>query len=270
MEQTTLKKTLKRRIKSLQKHLKKATAALEACKNHEKVFHQAKLLQAHLYLIKKGEKQVVVSDWEKNGEPVLIEMDLPPKEELKRRFKLAKKLKVGLPYQEIEVEKTQLAIENFCAILKELEMLETKEELDLFQKKYTLPIPQQKIAKEKSPPIKPYIEYISKTGIPIWVGKSAAKNDLMTFSFANGNDLWLHVSDYPGSHVVIHSKEPIDNETLQMALKLALRYSKAASHKEAFVSTTKVKHVRRFGNIKGKVQISNEKRIYVKISSLNL
>ena len=37
----------------------------------------------------------------------------------------------------------------------------------------------------------------------IYVGRNNKSNDLLTFDYAKKDDLWLHVKDAPGSHVVI-------------------------------------------------------------------
>lgn len=121
--------------------------------------------------------------------------------------------------------------------------------------------------KEKEKKELPFREYISETGFKILVGKSSKSNDILTFQYAKGNDLWLHVKDYPGSHVVImrpKGKE-VDQATIEKAVSLACYYSKAKNAAHAEVCLTEKKYVSRLGKKgDGKVQISKQKIIKYK------
>ncbi|MFM2393166.1 MAG: hypothetical protein RLZZ546_1148, partial [Bacteroidota bacterium] len=41
------------------------------------------------------------------------------------------------------------------------------------------------------------------TGSHIIYGENARDNDILTFTHKNKNDLWFHVQEYPGSHVIL-------------------------------------------------------------------
>lgn len=259
-ELTCVKATLKRRIRTLKKALHKAEMHLAECNDWHSLKHAAELIQANLYRLKKGDVSLEVQDWE-NDQPVTLSLDsrLKPHEEIAKRFRKAKKLEKGLPYAINQLSQIKQSLDQWQNCLLELETLE---DLAAFKEKYDI-YPQKQISKESKEPKKPYIEYFSKTGIPIWVGRSASMNDQLTFRYARGKDLWLHVADHPGSHVVIRHESP-DEETLQQALQLALHHSKARRFKEGEVVLTHVKHVRRIGKQKGKVQIAEEKRFFIR------
>lgn len=262
-----IKKTLKRRVRTLKKSLKKKEEQYVACQQWQKLHHRAELIQSQIYRLKKGDKECVVEDWGEENTLVTIPLDpqLKPFEEVAKLFKRAGKLKKGLPHAASEKKRTEEALIKACALWEQLQAVQTEEELLALG---SLPKPQEKKEKQEKTPPKPYIEYISDSGIPIWVGKNSIKNDALTFQYAHGNDLWLHVADYPGSHVVIHPKrdQVIDEATLDKAKQLALYHSKARQSKEGEVILTQVKHVRRLGREKGKVQVAHEKRAYVKFT----
>ena len=74
----------------------------------------------------------------------------------------------------------------------------------------------------------------AKTGVPIYVGRGADKNDELTWKIARGNDLWLHTRDVPGAHVVVPldrgaggAARAVDAETLVDAATLAAHHSDA-------------------------------------------
>lgn len=257
-----IKASLRRKVKSSKKYLIKWEKYLTECQNWESIFHLGELLQANLYQIKKGAREISVSDWENEGtfRKILLNPLFSPADEVKDYFKKAKKLKKGIPFAEKEVEKGKLALEKWTSLLDKLEEDPT---LDLTQ---LFPPQEKKILDKKIPP-KPYWEFISSTKIPIWVGKNAAANDVLTFQHARGNDLWLHAADCPGSHVVVHpaQSQTIDDATLQLAFQLTLYYSKARDRKEGDIVMTQVKNVSKRSKEKGKVAIHHEKRIFSRL-----
>jgi len=87
--------------------------------------------------------------------------------------------------------------------------------------------------------------FISSDGFEILVGKKAVDNDFLTFRIAKSLDAWLHAADYPGSHVIIRSKnrEPIPQKTLLEAAGLAAFYSDAREMPKAAVNHTLKKFV---------------------------
>lgn len=253
--------SLRRKLKTSKKYHEKWEKKLAECLNWEKVFHIGELLQANLYQIAKGAKEITVLDWE-NEKQLKIPLNplISPSEEVKDYFKKAKKLKKGIPFAEKEVEKGRLAIEKWTALLTQLEEDPALDLAHLFP-------PQEKKDQEKKIPPKPYFEFLSPSHIPIWVGRNAAANDALTFQHARGNDLWLHVADFSGSHVIIHpaKNQAIDEKTLQLAFQLTLYYSKARERKEGDIVMTQVKNVRR-SKEKGKVTIHHEKRVFSRLT----
>ena len=68
-----------------------------------------------------------------------------------------------------------------------------------------------------------------RDGWEILVGKGAKDNDHLTFAVADRDDLWLHVSGWSGSHVVVRmpdgAGEP-PHEIIEHAARLAAWFSK--------------------------------------------
>lgn len=256
----SIKKAIKRRIKRLIKALNKAEEHLDHCRKWKSHKHTAELIQANFYRLKQGSTALEVYDWEID-QSILFSLDprLKLHEEVTLRFKKAKKLEKGLPFALKQVQRIKESLEYWKNALCEFTTLE----LEPFKEKYTHLFTKKPSPKDPKEPKKPYIEYLSKTGVPIWIGKSAEKNEQLTFQYARGNDLWLHVANHPGSHVVIRGESP-DEQTIQEAMQLALYHSKARRFKEGEVVLTQVKHVRRLGKQKGKVQIAEEKRVFVR------
>lgn len=262
-----LKALLKRRLKSSKKYLLAVQEKLTDALSWQKQHHEAELLQANLYLLKRGAKEIEISDWEKEGALVTLTLDpkLLPQEEVSARFKKSKKLRLGIEPLKNQLEKAAREQTRLADMLNSLEGIQNEEELEVLKTRFSLPIPQQKPSKKiPKEPSKPYLEFFSASGIPIWVGKNAKGNDQLTFHLANGNDTWLHAAGFSGSHVVIRSSKEIDEEALKDALQLALQFSKAKNEGQAEVCLTKRKFVSRLGKAAGKVQVSQQKVFFVK------
>jgi predicted ribosome quality control (RQC) complex YloA/Tae2 family protein len=84
-------------------------------------------------------------------------------------------------------------------------------------------------------------------GWNILVGKDAKNNDLLTQRYCQKNDLWLHVKDYSGSHVVIKNKagKDIPQEVKTSAAQLAIWFSPRRNQTLVPVMISEKKHIRK-------------------------
>jgi predicted ribosome quality control (RQC) complex YloA/Tae2 family protein len=260
---------LQSQLKRIHQRLEKLQKDQAACAAWQTVQHEGELLKSSFHLLKKGLTHVTVWDWEKEKEVTLsLDPKLLPQEEVALRFRRSKKLEAGIHHLEKQKEKLEKDRVQTETSLKTLVEVQTKEELDCLKKQWNwsplIPSP-KRIAQA---PALPYHEFETASGLKIWVGKNAADNERLTFSIAKGGDWWLHVKDYPGSHVVIRTlkgQEP-DPESLYDAMQLALYYSKAKSQGQGEVCITQRKFVSRFGKGQmGKVQLSKHKTVVAKL-----
>jgi predicted ribosome quality control (RQC) complex YloA/Tae2 family protein len=267
-EKTQIRKIIYRRLKKSKRSIEELTKQLNSCLAWEQTHHQAELLQANLYQIKKGMKDIEVDDWITSSK-IRISLDptLPTHKQVEKLFRQSKKLKKGiehLPRQIEEREAERARLENQLEILSRLN---SHEELSIFCNQHgwqPASTPSEK--KNETKPRLPYHRYISSKGIEILVGKKDQDNDRLTFHYANGSDWWLHVSERPGSHVIIKTQkgaEP-DPQTLHEACHLAIAHSKAKGEKGAEVVITQQKHLKRAkGRKPGTVFLSQHKKMWV-------
>jgi predicted ribosome quality control (RQC) complex YloA/Tae2 family protein len=102
----------------------------------------------------------------------------------------------------------------------------------------------------------------SSDGLTIFVGRSAGQNEEVTFRLARPDDLWLHVRDMPGAHVVIQSEAAPPDRTIEEAAGLAAYFSAARGSTSAEVALTQRRHVRKIpGGPPGLVSFRNEQTI---------
>lgn len=88
---------------------------------------------------------------------------------------------------------------------------------------------------------------VEMDGFEILVGERARDNDELTFREAAPKDLWLHVSGYPGSHVVVRNPDELPSIPRQVVERAA---GLAAWHSKARYAGGKVEvHVCRAGDV---------------------
>ena len=119
----------------------------------------------------------------------------------------------------------------------------------------------EKAPRDRSRPLR----YLSPEGFPILVGRNARQNEIVTFSEAGRDDLWLHVRDGPGAHVVIRcGGQPVPELTLNVAARLAAWYSGQRGNAGVAVAITQQRFVTRMaGGRPGQVHYRGEETISV-------
>ena len=97
----------------------------------------------------------------------------------------------------------------------------------------------------------------------ILVGRNNKENDEITFSKGQFSDIWLHIKNLPGSHVlIIKGNSKIDDDTLLYAAKLAAELSKASPGDKVTVDYCEKRFVKKIkGGKLGNVIYSNNNSI---------
>ena len=117
----------------------------------------------------------------------------------------------------------------------------------------------QKRKKQARPPkpTRSHHVFASADGFRILVGNNARQNEKVTFTHAAARDLWLHVREQPGSHVVICSGgQAVAPETVMAAAQLAAYYSqRRGEHHVPVTVTTKRQVTRLKGGRPGQVRL---------------
>lgn len=248
-------------VERLKKTLGNLERERERCLSWKDKEKEALLLQANIYRIERGQKTLEATDWE-SGKKVFIPVLGRNKEEsLRKAFLASKRLKRGLGPIEEKIQTVQDRIEKKTLELKDASSATTQRELSPFKSRFKKEA-KKELTKKKESANRPYKEYLSESGYLLLVGKSKKENDQLTFQVASPHDLWLHVSDFPGSHVVIRLKknEEPDKKTIDEAAHLAVEFSQAKGQSAADITLTKQKNLRRIKGKPGQVMV-REKRV---------
>ncbi len=275
--------TLKSELKNSSKLVNNLKKQHDDCHKWQEWQQKGELLKSHFQLLKKGEKEIVLQNYfEQNLPEITITLDpqKSPSENVEVCFKKSKKLQSGLKHISEKLIKAETSLVHIKQVYEAFEKVSDKAGLDefinQFQNEKLLKkafIDKKARQKKQHSPSLPYKEFISTSNKKIYVGKSSKDNDKLTFSIGKGNDIWLHVRDYGGSHVIVplNKSEEIDQESLLDAANLALIYSKAKKHQEGEIIYTKRKFIsKRKKSPAGEVQVSEFKTIYIKLDSQRL
>ena len=113
--------------------------------------------------------------------------------------------------------------------------------------------------------VKPnYDTYFDELGIEILVGKNNLQNQYITHKLAKHNEIWFHVKDAPGSHVVSRTTFPIDEITIRTCAQLAAFYSSSKNSTSVPVDYVEVRYIKKVpGKINSFVTYKNHKTIFI-------
>jgi len=225
------------------------------------------LITAHLHLIKRGDKEITVTNYydEHQGE-ITIPLDplKTPSENAQAFFRKYTKLKNSLDYIVRELKKTKEEIVYLDTILTQLENAGIQDIEDIREELTEQGYLKEKKKNGKKKTKRPQVElFVSSEGYPIYVGKNNRQNEYLTHRLASSQDTWMHTKEIPGSHVVIKAKE-FGDQTLREAAMLAAYYSKAKHSSQVPVDYTLIKYVKKPNGAKpGFVIYDHQKTVYV-------
>jgi predicted ribosome quality control (RQC) complex YloA/Tae2 family protein len=232
---------------------------LESFKNADQLKHQGDLILSFGYLIDGNSNFLECEDYE-TGKTVRLMID-PKKSAQDNAAEYYKKYKKAVSGSEdlvhdIEIAKKQ--IEKLDAQYEEIKNEKNPVKIEQLLRRDTTPKQQQKKTH-------PGLDY-TVNGWYILVGRDANENDELLRHHVRGDDLWLHVRDFPGGYVFIKARKgktvPLD--ILLDAANLAVYYSKARNAGKTDLYYTHVKYLRRAKNgPKGLVLPTQEKNLCI-------
>ncbi|NLW08058.1 MAG: fibronectin/fibrinogen-binding protein [Clostridia bacterium] len=274
----SLEHTLQRELKRCRKKESLQAATVAEASGAEAWRLAGELITANIYRLTRGQDSfTAINFYDPENKPITIKLDpaLSPAENARIYFNRYNKAKNAARLAREQLEKTREEIAYLESINQALSIAVDKYDLVEIQRELRragyLPEPRskqqagrkakQKEALRQSLPL----EFTSPDGFKILVGKNNRQNDWLTLRQAADSDLWLHAKDIPGSHVIIKTEgRQVSAATLEMAARLAARYSSARQSSRVPVDYTLVKHVRKPAGAKpGRVIYDHQRTVYV-------
>ena len=256
-------------VNNLKKKLSLRLNELKKCADREKFRIYGELLKANLYAIEAGSASAYVPNYyDENMALIKIPLNpaLSPQKNADRYFKEYKKSYAAEEALTKLTEEDQREIQYFDTVLDSISRSSTLVEISEIRAELQDAGYIKKIAvKRKNTALPRFKEYVSEEGYRILVGKNNTQNDYITTRLASKGDMWFHVKNIPGSHVVVFcGGEDLSDNTLLFAAKLAAENSNAANSSNVPVDYTPVKFVKKPAGAKpGMVIYTTNQTVYV-------
>ena len=239
--------------------LRNLEAKQEAFKHAPQLKHQGDLILSFGHLIDGSSKYLECEDYE-TGKTIrlLIDPKKSAQENAADYYKQYKKAVSGAEELIHDIEKIKKQLEKLDSLYEEIKNEKNPVKIEQMLRRDTTPKQQQKKTH-------PGLDY-NVDGWMILVGRDANENDELLRHHVRGDDLWLHVRDFPGGYVFIKARKgktvPLD--ILLDAANLAVYYSKARNAGKTDLYYTHVKYLRRAKNgPKGLVLPTQEKNLCI-------
>lgn len=259
-------KLIKSRAERTARKLELRKKELADCADREKLRVCGDIVNANIYRLEKGMTSALLDDFY-TGEQRKIALDarLTPAQNAQkyyseyRKLCTAEKMLTGLIAEgKSELSYYESLLDSVTRAKTDGELTEIKRELaeqGLIRGEKTLGKP------KKSEPLK----FRSSDGFTIFVGKNNKQNDELTLKTSKASDIWLHVKDIAGSHVIIKTEGKTPPErTIVEAARLAAYHSKAKNGSGVPVDYTAVKFVKKpAGARPGMVIFTDNRTLYV-------
>ena len=241
-------------IKKFKKIEKNIKVDLKKNENFENYKNIGDILAANMHQIKYGIKKVTVFDFY-NNQQITINLDplLSPNDNLNFYYNKYNKGKRTIS----ALNSRFLDIQNEIKYFEEIKMFIEKENdfigIEEIENELNLTNNGNK-SKNKiklNKPKKRDLLSFDYNGFQIFVGRNNKENEEISFSKGQPNDIWLHIKDIPGSHVLIlRNNQKLPNDVLLHAANLACEYSKAKKGDKVTVDYCERKFVKKIKNSK--------------------
>ena len=224
------------------------------CKDMDKFKLYGELITSNLYKINNNINidSIDLENYYDNNNLITIPLDkkISPSANAKKFFKKYNKLKNTLEIVTMQQTQMKNEISYLESIIYSLENSETIEEVYQIHEE----IEENILGKSNNLKTKKSknnnLELLSMTidGFGVYIGKNNKQNDYITFKLSDKNDIWFHVQDFHGSHVLLktNSKEIDDtNPIIIKCAKLAALHSKANNENKVAVDYTLIKNIKK-------------------------
>jgi len=242
---------------------------LANCDNKEISKLYGDLISSNMYRISKGDNVAILENfYDENYPTIEIPLDVrkTPSQNAQHFYNEYKK---SVTAQEKLTEQIALAkdeLQYIDSVFDALTRAETENEviqlrLELAEQGYI----KANRLKGKPPKELPPLEFKSSDGYTILVGRNNKQNDKLTTKIANKSDIWLHVHNITGSHVIIFTNgETPPDSTIEDACVLAVYHSKAKTSAQVPVDYCLAKFVKKPSGAKpGMVIFTHNQTAYI-------
>lgn len=265
-----LVRTVTSQMDRLQGKLVKLNEQLSEGRDYDEYRIQGELLTSYAHQVPRGVSEVMLPNYYEEEKLIRIQLDpaLSAIENAQRFFRQGSKKKRAIPIVQAQLAQTEADARYLEEVLVHIrdadqpQLAAIREELaeQGFLRRRDRHRRQAPTRKSEAPDT-----YVSQDGLLMRVGRNNLQNDRLTLRTSHPADIWLHVKDVPGSHVVIAAERQVVPETtLHEAALLAVHFSRVRDSVNVPVDYTTIKQVwKPNGARPGHVLYEGQRTLYV-------
>ena len=222
---------------------------LEECKDKETYRIFGDLIISNQYALKKGAPYYDLQNYYDENKIVRIPADvtLSPAQNAQKYYKEYRKKQIAETKLTDFIAKARQEAEYLDSVIDSLSRAETDSEISAIRTELaeTGFLKRKSFKSKNEKALKP-MEYESTEGFKIFVGRNNVMNDKLTLKTAKNYDLWFHVKDTAGSHVLVQNDgREFTDKVIREAALLASYNSKAGHSSNVPVDYTIIKNVKK-------------------------
>lgn len=256
-----------KKLKKISRKSDEVNKKIQECSKMNDYQLYGELLTNNLYRLNETHSNyITLENYYDQNKPIEIPLDitLSPSDNAKKYFKKYHKLKNTISIVTVQKEDLEKEIDYLESIVYELQLAKNVTELDriyqemednnLFSRRtpvkqgskaFRVKNKQNRKLVDKNKKLSDFLSY-QIDGFTVLVGKNNQENDYLTLKVAKENDIWFHIKDLQGSHVilVVNQKVP-SQETINRVAAISAYYSKAKQSSNVPVDYTLAKYVKK-------------------------
>ncbi|MFO8059033.1 MAG: NFACT RNA binding domain-containing protein [Bacillota bacterium] len=274
-----LRKKLRRSLtsagSSVERRMKNQRSDLRTARDAEKLRLFGELLTTYMHQVRRGMEEVTLPDYYDEGRPVTIPLDpgKSPADNASRYFNRYRKLRRAEEIGRKRLRATREELTYIMSLLDQVERAETTGELLEVQSEaarsgYGDTRGKRERGDRGGTASRPYRTFLTPSGARVHVGRNNRGNDHLVSRVASADDLWMHVKDIPGSHLILPGpwtdESPPPPGVLEESAILAAYHSAARQSSNVPVDYTLVRNVKKPRGAKpGMVTYRGQRTLYV-------
>jgi predicted ribosome quality control (RQC) complex YloA/Tae2 family protein len=256
-----------------EKRKKEFEEQLALCKNYREFERNGDLLNSQRNKIRPYQKSVTVVDFYSENyreKEIPLEQRLSVNENIKRYFQKARKYKRGIEKTEELIAAQEKKIRFYERLQAQLrhetdhhiveQQMEKLTNLGVLKKSDTKTKKTKKTAKNR------LRMFYSSEQAEIYAGRNNRENDFLMRVIGSKDDLWFHIRDVSGAHILMKKNSKITNISIAEAAQLAAYFSQKKNESKAEVIYTPLKYVHKVpGGEPGKASVIQHETITVPV-----
>lgn len=246
-------------VKAMEKHIEKCEKRLafnvqsfEENTDYDRFRLYGELITSNIYSLEKGLDQAHLLNYYADGEEYMdipLNKDKNPQDNAQYYYKRYYKSRSAFNYAKGQLVTLKSELSYLESVMFSIENAEDNNQLqdirqELYEQGYlhTSPTKGKRAAEIKSS----FLSVVSSDGFEIFIGRNNKQNDKLTLKTARHEDLWFHIKNFPGSHVIIKTEgREVPEKTLHEAAGYAAWFSKARSAPKVEVDYTHIRNVKK-------------------------